>query len=101
MLVGAPIAPEFEKAPDAPDIGDVAAVLHNCMDTACLPGALDNGACVLWAVRKWFFSQQMAMMRERRERHLASRGGHHDVEHYLRLGLVENGIEVRADGDTI
>ena len=91
----------IEKAPDAPDIGDVAPVLHDGMDTACLPGALDDGARVFRAVGERLFGQQMAMMRERRERHLASRGGHDDVEHCLGLGLVENGIEVRADGDAI
>src|SRR4051812_7948196 len=90
-----------EKPPDAPDIGNVAAVLHPCMDTACLPGALDNSLCIFRAVREWLFGQQVTMMLERRERHLASRGGHHNVENHLRLGLVENGIEVRADGDTI
>ena len=71
------------------------------MDATCPPGALDNGACVLRAVRKWLFGQQMAMMRERGERHRASRGGYYDVEHHPRLGLVENGIEVRADRDAI
>ena len=29
MLVGAPIAPEFEKAPDAPHGREIAAVLHD------------------------------------------------------------------------
>ena len=48
-----------EKAPDAPDIGDVTAVLHYGMDTACLPGTLDDGACVTglsasgFSVKRW------------------------------------------------
>ena len=30
-----------------------------------------------------------------------ARGGHDDVEHHVGLGLVEHGVEVRADSDTI
>ena len=41
------------------------------------------------------------MMRERRERHFTSRRRHDHVEHRLGLGLIENGIKVRADGDAV
>ena len=40
-------------------------------------------------------------MRERGERHFTSRRGNDHVEHGLGLGLIENGVEVRADCDAI
>jgi hypothetical protein len=43
----------------------------------------------------------MAMMRERRERYLTPRRGNDNVEHGLGLGLIENGVEVRAYGDAV
>ena len=91
-----------EKAPDAPDIGDVAAVLHNGMDAAGLPGALDDGACILWAVGERFFGQQMATDGASAENATSRRAAGTTTSNTTsRLGLVENGVEVGADGDAV
>lgn len=91
----------IEKAPDAPNICDVAAVLHDGVNAACLPGTLDDGACVGRGIGERFFGQEMAMMRERGERDLAARRGNDHVKHGERLGLIKDGVEVRADGDAV
>ena len=87
----------IEEAPDAPDIGEIAAVLHDGMDAPGAPRGVDDGARIVPAVGERLFGQQMAVVGKGRQRHVAARRGHDHVEHRVGPGLVEHRIEVGAD----
>ncbi|OWK21725.1 hypothetical protein AJ88_16580 [Mesorhizobium amorphae CCBAU 01583] len=86
-----------QKAPDAPDIGDIAAVLHDGMNTPSAAGGLDDGARILRAVGQRLLGQEMAIMRKCGKRDLAPGGGNHNVEHRVGPCLVEHRVEAGSD----
>ena len=91
----------IEKAPDAPDVGDVAAVLHDGMTAMRLSRRRDDRVRVLAAVGERLLGQKMAAVLEGRKRQVAPRRRHRDVEDDIGLGLVEHRVEIAADGDAV
>ena len=87
----------LQRARDAADARDIAAVLHHGVNPSRDLRARDQVARLIERFRHRLFAQHMAARREPRRDDLMARRRHNDVEQQVGMGLIDQRVNVARD----
>ena len=87
----------LERAGDATDAGEIAAVLHHGVNPSRAFGARDQVARFAKRLRHRFFAEHVAARREAGRDDVMPRRWHDDVEQKVGMGLGDQALDVTGD----